>query len=182
MFQPPVENNILQLWKDTPTWMAGHCKIVFIYEDAFWRKDNLSGEVFSHRGPMSEIYDGSPETEEYYALTAFIGLNAQQRAQFNTEQLITICKEQLNRLFGDVSQNIKDIQIMDWSTDVFTASEIDTKTTAHHPQYPASASRSLANGNIILAGTETAIEHGGYLEGALESAELALSILKQQTT
>jgi len=178
-FQPPVENNILQQWRDTPTWMAGHCKIVFIYEHAFWREENLSGEVFSQQGPMSEIYDGSPATEEYYALTAFIGLNAQQRAQFNTEELIILCKEQLSRLFGHVSQNINDIQIMDWSTDIFTASEIDIKTNAHHPQYPATASRSLANGNIILAGTETAIDYGGYLEGALESAELALSILKQ---
>jgi len=181
-FQPPVKNEITQLWKDTPTWMAGHCKIIFIYETAFWRDDNLSGEVFSQHGPMSEIYDGSPDTEEYYALTAFIGLNSQQRRQINSEQLIDACMMQLNRLFGQASQNIKDIQIMDWSTDPFTASEIDTMTTAHHPQYPASASRTLGNGNIILAGTETAIDHGGYLEGALESAELALSILEQGTT
>jgi monoamine oxidase len=181
-FQPPVENEITQLWRDTPTWMAGHCKIIFIYATAFWREDGFSGEVFSQHGPMSEIYDGSPETEEYYALTAFIGLNAQQRKQIDSEELIDACKAQLARLFGQASQNIKDIQIMDWSNDPFTASEIDTKTIAHHPQYSATASRSLGNGNIILAGTETAIDHGGYLEGALESTELALSILEQTTS
>jgi len=178
-FFPPIQSNITQLWKDTPTWMAGHCKIVFIYANAFWRNENLSGEVFSQHGPMSEIYDGSPETEEYYALTAFIGLNAQQRSQLDSQQLIDSCKAQLARLFGHASQHIKDIQIMDWSTDAFTASDIDIRTTAHHPQYPQAASRSLGNGNIILAGTETAIDHGGYLEGALESAELALSILNK---
>jgi len=181
-FQPSIKNEITQLWKKTPTWMAGHCKIIFIYETAFWREEGLSGEVFSQLGPMSEIYDGSPETEEHYALTAFIGLNAQQRKPITYEQLIDACKAQLNKLFGQASQNIKDIHIMDWSTEHFTASEIDKKTIAHHPQYPAAASRTLANENIILAGTETAIDHGGYLEGALESTELALSILQQTTT
>jgi len=181
-FQPSIKNEITQLWKNTPTWMAGHCKIIFIYETAFWREDGLSGEAFSQLGPMSEIYDGSPETEEHYALTAFIGLNAQQRQLITSEQLIDACKAQLGRLFGQTSQNIQDIHIMDWSNEPFTASEIDKKTIAHHPQYPASASRTLANENIILAGTETAIDHGGYLEGALESTELALSILVQTTT
>ena len=181
-FQPAVKSEITQLWKDTPTWMAGHCKIIFIYETAFWRKDGLSGEVFSQHGPMSEIYDGSPETEEYYALTAFIGLNAQQRKQVNSAQLIDACKAQLSRLYGPKSKNIKDIEIIDWSTEPFTASEIDIRTVAHHPQYPATASRTLGNSNIILAGTETAIDHGGYLEGALESTELALSILQAKIT
>jgi len=180
-FKPPVKDNISQPWQDTPTWMAGHCKIIFIYETAFWRKDGLSGEVFSQHGPMSEIYDGSPETEEHFALTAFIGLNAQQRKQLNSEQLIDACKAQLGRLFGPASLNIIDIQLMDWSTEPFTASEIDTRSVAHHPQYSATASRTLGDGNIVLAGTETAIDHGGYLEGALESTELALSILEQAT-
>lgn len=180
-FHPVIENNITQLWRDTPTWMSGHCKIVFIYDNAFWRNENLSGEVFSLAGPMSEIYDGSPETEEYYALTSFIGLNALQRTKISSEELINSCKAQLVRLFGSVSQNIKDIHIKDWSTDIFTASKQDATTPAHHPDYPTSATRSLANGNIILAGTETAIEHGGYLEGALESAELAIALLNKKT-
>lgn len=178
-FEPSISSHTTQIWKDTPTWMSGHCKIIFIYENAFWRNDNLSGEVFSRAGPMSEIYDGSPENNEYYALTAFIGLTAQQRTKITQEQLIQLCKQQLERLFGAASQRIKDVHIKDWSTDNFTASETDLSTIAQHPQYPETATRSFSNNRIILAGTETAIEHGGYLEGALESAELAISILKR---
>jgi len=37
--------------------------------------------------------------------------------------------------------------------------------------------RTLNNKNIILAGTEVARENGGYLEGALESADEALALL-----
>lgn len=72
---------LLQQWNNTATWMASHCKIVFIYAQAFWREQQRSGEVFSHYGPMSEIYDASPDNESFYALSAFIGLNAQQRRQ-----------------------------------------------------------------------------------------------------
>lgn len=176
-FTPPLDDELLQLWKSTPTWMAGHCKMVFVYDRAFWREQNLSGEVFSRHGPLTEIYDGSPANEAYYALTAFVGLTAQNRQQVQQEQLIESCLAQLHRLFGETSRNVKDIQIKDWSTDRFTTTDIDLNSMAHHPQYPDSAERSFWNNQIILAGTETAREHGGYLEGALESADEALSIL-----
>lgn len=176
-FNPPLDDDILQAWKSIPTWMSVHSKIVFIYDKAFWREQNLSGEVFSRQGPLSEIYDGSPANEAFYALVAFVGLDAIQRNQIQAEQLIELCLVQLQRLFGDASQNVQDIQIKDWSTDEFTTTNIDLNSTAHHPQYPDTISRSFCNNQIILAGSESAREHGGYLEGALESADDALSIL-----
>jgi len=176
-FTPALAKNVLTLWEETPTWMAGHCKIVFIYKQAFWRAQKLSGEVFSRHGPLSEIYDGSPLDETVFALTAFVGLNAHQRKSINTEQLIEMCLAQLQRLFGDASRNVIDIQIKDWAEDKFTTTFADINTPAHHPQYPANMPRTLWNNQLILASTEVAREHGGYLEGALESAEAALSLI-----
>ena len=37
--------------------------------------------------------------------------------------------------------------------------------------------RQLWDGRLLLAGTELAREHGGYLEGALESADEAVRAL-----
>ncbi|HEY9052396.1 MAG TPA: FAD-dependent oxidoreductase, partial [Gammaproteobacteria bacterium] len=148
---------------------------------AFWREANLSGEVFSRQGPLSEIYDGSPANEAYFALTAFVGLNAHQRKQIQVEQLIELCLAQLERLFGEASRNVLDIQIKDWSRDAFTTTDIDLNSPVHHPQYPDEAPRSFCNNRIIIAGTESAREHGGYLEGALESAEEALLLLQGNT-
>ncbi|PCJ85771.1 MAG: amine oxidase [Thiotrichaceae bacterium] len=176
-FHPTLPADVLQAWENTPTWMAGHCKIVFIYDKPFWRENNLSGEVFSRQGPLTEIYDGSPADESSYALTSFVGLNAQQRKQMNTEQLLEMCLAQLYRLFGEESKIVKDIQIKDWSLEQYTTTETDLSTTPQHPQYPADMSRTLWNNQIILAGTEVAREHGGYIEGALESAEEALTLL-----
>lgn len=176
-FNPPLPDDIMQLWQNTPTWMAAHCKIVFIYDKPFWREQGLSGEVFSRHGPLSEIYDGSPANETGFALTSFVGLNAHQRKQIKPEQLTTMCMAQLQRLFGDESKNIKDIKIKDWALTDYTATETDLNNIRHHPQYPINLPRHFWDEQIILAGTEVAREHGGYLEGALESADEALSIL-----
>ena len=176
-FHPALPAEILQQWKNIPTWMAGHCKMAFIYDKPFWREQNLSGEVFSRHGPLTEIYDGSPSDESSFALTSFVGLNAHQRKQLDKKQLIDMCLTQLLRLFGDESKMVKEIVIKDWSLEQYTTTEADLNTTPHHPQYPANMPRTLWDDQLILAGTEVAREHGGYIEGALESAEEALTLI-----
>ncbi len=177
-FEPALPTQITQAWSEIPTWMSAHSKIVFIYATPFWREQNLSGEVFSQHGPLSEIYDGSPVSEEYYALTSFVGLNAQQRAQVSESQLIEACMAQLHRLFGDDSKNIIDIKIKDWSQDENTSTASDITGPMQHPNYAEEMPRSFWNNHLLLAGTEVAIEHGGYLEGALESADEVVSLMK----
>lgn len=177
-FNPAIPDDMAQLWKNTPTWMASHSKIIFIYDKPFWRDNNLSGEVLSHHGPLSEIYDASPENETFFALTSFVGLNAHQRKQIPAEQLIEQCLAQLQRLFGDAGRDVKDIMVKDWSQDSYTTTEIDLNTPMQHPQYPDNMPRSIWNNRLILAGTEVAKKHGGYLEGALESADEAISKLR----
>lgn len=177
---PPVDAALLAQWNNTATWMASHCKIVFIYKQAFWREQQRSGEVFSHYGPMTEIYDASPDNESFHALSAFIGLNAQQRKQIGRKALISACQAQLQRLFGDDATQPLQILTEDWSENPYTASELDLNTPVQHPHYSEDAPRVLANGRVYLAGTETAIEHGGYLEGALESADYIVDLLHQQ--
>jgi len=176
-FSPPLENNIVEHMKNTATWMAGHCKMVFIYDRPFWRDLGLSGEVFSQQGPLTEIYDGSPADELFYALTSFVGLHALERKQLKKEQLLELCMAQLKRLFGEESQKLKEVQIQDWSTEVFTTTELDLKNLPQHPAFAEDLSRGLWQNKLILAGTEVARNHGGYLEGALESADEALEIL-----
>lgn len=176
-FTPEQPTELITGWNNTSTWMASHCKAVFIYDSAFWREQQFSGEAFSHRGPMTEIYDGSPLGEEFYALTSFIGLNADQRQRLGEQNLLKACEAQLVRLFGPQAAASTQRIIEDWSEQPFTAHQLDINTPAQHPHYDERAPRHLGSGNIILAGTETAIEHGGYLEGALESAELAIELI-----
>ena len=133
---PQLPQEISDLWESIPTWMAGHCKIVFIYAKPFWREQGLSGEAFSRYGPLTEIYDASPASESYFALTSFVGINALQRRKISAEQLIKLSLDQLQRLFGVKSLNTIDIQLQDWSKELFTSSEMDISKGASHPHYP----------------------------------------------
>ena len=175
---PEIEVATQRVWRNTPTWMASHSKIIFVYDRPFWREQGLSGEVFSKRGPLSEIYDGSPADESFYALTAFVGVNARQRQQMSESDLQQACMDQLVRLFRAASREVRQIMASDWSREPDTATNLDLNTVPHHPQYPASAPRQLWDHCLMLAGSELAREQGGYLEGALESAEEAIALIR----
>jgi len=60
-----------------------------------------------------------------------------------------------------------EIQLKDWSMEPFTTTEVDLISAASHPLYPDSMARSFCHDRIIVAGSEAARSHGGYLEGAL---------------
>lgn len=174
-FSPGLPSHVLDAWRSIPTWMAVHCKILFIYDSPFWREQGLSGEVFSQVGPLSEIYDGSSANEAVFALTSFVGISALQRQQLGQQKLIDASLAQLQRLFGERSLQTLDIHIKDWSQDPDTATALDPAGPFHHPHYPETLPTHFWNRRLWLAGTEVANEHAGYLEGALESAEQVLN-------
>ena len=105
------------------------------------------------------------------------GLPALKIMQLDQGELIGAYIAQLLRLFGEQSQHVLDIRIKVWSEDKNTATALDLTSPAQHPHYADDMPRVLWDNTLILAGTELAREHGGYLEGALESADEAFSLL-----
>ena len=157
-----------------PTWMAGHAKILAIYGRPHWRDDGLSGDAMSRRGPMVEIHDASPAAGGPYALFGFVGYSPDARAQLGGG-LAEHARDQLGRLFGDAVAEPDELIIRDWAFDELTATPLDHASSNHHPAYGLPAALSgLCDGRVILGSTETAPEFGGYLEGALEAAEIAM--------
>ena len=149
---------------DVPTWMAGHAKFVAVYDDPFWRTLGLSGDAISHLGPLAEIHDASPAREQEGALFGFAMAGMASQPGFKDA-----AKAQLGRLFGPEGSKPHKVLIKDWSADPATATPADREPLASHPQYHALA----PSGRVIFAGTETAPNEGGFLEGALEAAEMA---------
>ena len=166
----------LEMMAAIPTWMAGHAKVVAVYERPFWRERGLSGDAMSRRGPLMEIHDASPSEGGPYALFGFVGVSAQDR--IDERALRHACVQQLARLFGPQAGEPIDLILKDWAQDVLTAAPLDRKPLTHHPAYglPKSLS-SLCDGRLILGSTETASQFGGYLEGALEAAERCIGEL-----
>ena len=174
-FDPPLPKDVLRRFSAIPTWMAGHAKALALYDEPVWRARGLSGQAFSHRGPLAEIHDASPREGGPFAIFGFFGISATRRKAAGSG-LAAACVDQLERLFGPEMRRPIHLRIKDWSEDPWTATEEDFEPPTHHPAYglPAAA-RELWNGRLRLSSTETSAENGGYLEGALEAATAVVS-------
>jgi len=163
------------------TWMAGQAKFYALYEDPHWRQLGLSGQAFSQSGPLGEIHDGSNNSQGPYALTGFLGIPAMQR---NHQQLLTeAILSQLAIIYGEPAAQPTTFFYQDWARERFTATQFDQPPMYEHPLYhppdplyhPPAGQISLWDGTIHFAGSETASQNGGYLEGALATAERAVN-------
>ena len=154
-----------------------------VYATPFWRTQGLSGEAFSRRGPLTEIYDASPASGGPYALFGFVGISANHRRQLGEAALQKLCLVQLRRLFGEDAAQPLAILFKDWADDPFTATQDDAQGPTHHPDAAgATRDRTLWHGQLIRAGSETAQANGGYLEGALQAALDALAHIRTGTS
>ncbi len=173
LFTPELSHALTQAMLHTGTWMAGQAKFYAFYDHPFWRDMGLSGQAFSDRGPLNEIHDGSNGNGAPYGLTGFVGLPAVQRTQQTglTEAILS----QLSLIFGPAAAKPAAFFYQDWARERFTATEFDQPPMREHPDYQPPAGRSsIWDDTVRFAGTETAEDHGGYLEGALSAAERAV--------
>ncbi len=176
-FEPALTQDAVLSMQAVPTWMAGQAKAVAVYETAFWRDQGLSGDAMSRVGPMVEIHDASPSDTGPYALFGFIGVPP--KARQDVAALNSRIIDQFARLFGEDARSPLKLFLKDWAFDPMTATEQDQVPLHMHPRYGLpGALEDVWDGRLVFAGTEVALEFGGYLEGALEAAEIALHKLQ----
>lgn len=148
--------------------MGAIVKLVLTYERAFWRERGLSGEVVSTRGPLSVVFDNTSHDGVQPALLAFIQATPARRWYGDTAPALV----QLVRWFGDDAAHPTAVSATDWSAEPWTRG---CPVAVMSPGALTSAGTTLRAplGRLFFAGTETAVEWTGYLEGALESGERA---------
>lgn len=180
-FSPALPAQSVDAMHGIATWMAGQAKAIAVYQTPIWRKDGLSGDAMSRRGPMVEIHDASPDAGGPYALFGFIGIPPDHRA--DESLLRENLKAQLIRLFGQQAASLLQLYIKDWAADMFTSTEADKEPLYAHPTYGLpKALTGLWDNRLHFAGTEVAPTFGGYLEGALEAAEIVFNTLNLHKT
>ncbi|MBC2733710.1 MAG: FAD-dependent oxidoreductase [Desulfobacteraceae bacterium] len=174
LFTPDLSYDLTQAMLKSSTWMAGQAKFFALYDKADWRKIGLSGQGFSLCGPLGEIHDGSSDATRPYGLTGFVGIPALRRK--DSETMVRAILTQLSLLYGQAAGRPVSVYYQDWAREEFTATEYDQRAAHDHPEFqPPSGKTSIWDGMFHFAGTETADHLRGYLEGALSSAERAVS-------
>ncbi len=148
--------------------MGAIVKLVFAYERPFWRERGMSGEVVSTRGPLSVLFDNTSSDGAQPALVGFVQARPARGWTGDTGPAVA----QLVRWFGNDAREPTAIAATDWCAEpwsrgcpvaVMSAGALTTSTTTLRAPV----------GRVYFAGTETAVEWTGYLEGALESGERA---------
>lgn len=171
---PALPAALIRQMAATPTWMAGHGKVVATFDTPFWRHMGLSGDAISHRGPLMEVHDASATADGGgAALFGFLGPNAAR----DPEHLRPAAVAQLQRLFGPQAPP-SDVLIQDWAAQPETATPADQELLTAHPTYtPLPIVEGPWAGRLFLSGSESAPDHGGFLEGALEAADATAAAL-----
>lgn len=178
-FVPQLDTRLFELMNNTATWMAGHAKALVRYEHAFWRGMQYSGNALaSYQGAaLAQIFDASAPDGSNAAISGFFALPVTLRKRYR-EDLDALIIEQLVRLFGMEAAHPLDIVTKDWFEEPLTSTAADEAPIVDHPQYGHPwLQLDHWNDKLYFSGTETASEHGGYLEGALESAERVMKSL-----
>ena len=149
-------------------------KAVFVYDCAFWRRAGLSGEAWGDELPFSFSYDMSPPSGTPGVLTLFlVGDRARQHRALRTPGLRRASLHRaLVSCFGAAAGHPLAEFERDWAAEEWTRG-------AYCGYMPPGVwtryGRALREpvGPLFWAGTETAVEHNGYMEGAIESGERA---------
>lgn len=153
--------------------MGSVIKCHVAYETPFWRARGLSGEIVSDEGPFSPIFDGTPAGATHGVLTGFLeGEAARVWTGRPVEERKRAVIETIARSLGP--EALKPIDYADndwlaeeWSGGCYAGLMAPATMTAFGPAIRE------PTGLAHFAGTETAMEATGYVEGALESGERA---------
>ncbi len=179
-FEPAFSEERTQQLNQIATWMAGHAKLVCVYEQRFWQQQGYSGDVISHRGPLQEVHDASSEDESLSALFGFVGIPVVHR-QDRQDEVKKMAVNQLARIFGEQALNPVAVYLQDWARESFTATQFDQEIQQFHPQNNIGEVNEQTWGyKLIWSGSEAADyrqQNNGFLEGALEASMHAVSLL-----
>jgi monoamine oxidase len=152
--------------------MGAIVKVVLAYERAFWRERGLSGECVALRpSPVAVTFDNSVPGGAP-ALVAFVQAAEARRWDPRALDRDGAVFDRLALWFGDEARRPIAVASVDWAAEPWSRG---CPTAVAGPGALVSTGASLREpvGRVHFAGTETATEWTGYIEGALESGERA---------
>ncbi len=149
--------------------MGAAVKSFIAYPKPFWRKQDHSGIVITNTAPYIITLDTSPPDESFGLITAMAcGSDAVDLSDRDSEQRKSILTKQLVNYYGEKAAKPIDYVDHDWATEPWSR-------CGYSGYLPPGVLTILKgeirfpSGRIHWAGTETATQWHGAIEGALRS-------------
>jgi monoamine oxidase len=148
-------------------------KYVAVYSRPFWREAGLSGEAFSDTGPTVTTFDDCSADGAQAALVSFSdGEAARIWTERTPEERREAVLSEFVRFFGAEAGTPITFVEKNWLEEEWSRGCYVGVTSPGTLTSFGTALREPC-GRIHWAGTETAVDWMGYMEGALQSAERA---------
>ena len=170
-WDPPLPRDRAQLVQRVPTGEA--LKLHFVYDTPWWREQGLSGQSLDTDSHMPVTLDAcgpSPPPGVLFGLCA--GRHARALARLTPAARRDVLATELTARFGPTAGRFEDYIEQDWTAEDWTRGGMVT-------HFPPGVLTSLGHalrppaGRVHWAGTETAVDFMGTIEGAIESGERA---------
>ena len=166
---PTLPEKLTAIASKTHTWMQDSIKVAFIYATPFWRNKQFSGTLFSNVGPITEFYDQSNASLDKFALCGFVSSGMEM---YNPAERLEKIKLQLVKVFGQEALEFTSYQETVWSKETATKSPKQIGFMYPHQNNGHPLFReAYCDNRLFFAGTETAKQYPGYMEGAVIAAE-----------
>ena len=174
VFDPALPPGFVKVAQKTHTWMGESIKVSFSYATPFWKDRPLSGTIVSNVGPIPEMYDHSNEEGNRFALKGFLN-----GAYFSLskEERLAMALAQLEKYYGAQVRDFLDYQEVVWRNESHTFVEYKEHVLPHQNGGHAQYQNALWDQQLIVAGSETARQFPGYMDGAVESAKNVKQLL-----
>jgi monoamine oxidase len=165
---PPLRDSLTQRMP-----MGTAIKMMFVYESPFWRRDGLSGFAMTDKDVPQLVYDNSPKDGSSGILLGFTeGVAAREWMMATPDERQAAGVETLVQAFGDHARDLREYVEFSWVAEEFSRG---CYAGTMPPGAWSSFGKALKQpvGRIHWAGTETATNWNGYVEGAMQSGERA---------
>jgi monoamine oxidase len=166
----------LPLWRDQLTQrmpMGSVIKVYCLYETPFWRYEGLSGQVISNAGIVRVTFDSSPEDGSRGVLMGFVEADeARLWSRRTHEERRAAVLDCLARYFGQRAARPSAYYEMNWGEEEYTRGcPVAFLPPGVWSMYGEALRAPV--GRLHWAGTETATEWNGYMDGAVQSGQRA---------
>jgi monoamine oxidase len=170
-YRPALPGWRSQLTQRVP--MGSVIKLHAVYEEPFWRQEGLSGFAVSDRGPVTIVYDNSPEDGSPGVLVGFIeGEQARSWARRNRADRRAGVLACLADYFGERAGRPRELLERSWADEEYSGGCF---AGYFPPGVWTSFGQALREpiGRLHWAGTETATAWTAFMEGAVQSGQRA---------
>ncbi len=151
--------------------MGATIKCFALYDEPFWRERGFCGEAVSTGGPVGVCFDDLRSAAGQPCLLAFVvGRPARGWGDRPAEERKQAVLEHLARWYGEEALTPTGYHEADWAAEPFSGgAPIATFPPGTLTGFGPALREPV--GRIHWAGTETALESTGFMEGAVESGE-----------